>query len=349
MITRGHLIGNIVDELSSLANQITTRSKLGLYDLNVFSEIFFRDVLNALYGWKLEGLNINRSNEPGLDLGDKVNKVAVQVTSRSDAAKVNYTLGKITADQANDFKKIYVFMAGEKREKYKLDETLSKKYSFTAKNILDVKDICRQTMDLPIEGLVVLHELIRANVMKMSIELEVRDPETGKFPTSGFDKWEEKSEPKVGDGKEFAKWFMAEHEVPMTFYEIKALEKDLVEIAQRLRRLPRVTREFLTMLFERRSPIPTKRFSEYWCAVRYATVEREYNGRPDALMAELGLLIDEKFVEVNGEDSHEFGAPEIGMRIPANSDELAFSFLDYTAAKNLDLRKVIGLVDFSEF
>jgi hypothetical protein len=38
MITRGHFIGEIVDELSSVANQIASRSKLGLLDLNVFSE-----------------------------------------------------------------------------------------------------------------------------------------------------------------------------------------------------------------------------------------------------------------------------------------------------------------------
>lgn len=349
MITRGHFIGEIVDELSSVANQIAARSKLGLLDLNVFSENFFRDVFNALYNWKLENLNQSRSNEPGLDLGDKVRRVAIQVTSRSDAAKVNGTLKKITATQATAYDKIFVFVAGQKQGSYTLDAALCNKYAFEEENILDVKDLCRKAMDLPIDKLQALHRLIRTNVVKVLIELELPDPETGKFPTSGFDKWEVKPEPKVGDAKKFAKWHRGELGVTLTPNEIKAVEKDLVELGQRLRRLPRVTREFLAMLFERKSPNDSRRFGDPWRAVRYATVEREYGGGFKELKGELGLLSDEGFAEINGEDPYECGEPEIGMRIPADTDELASSFLAYVEAKKLDLRKVLGQVDLSEF
>lgn len=349
MITRGHFIGEIVDELSSVANQIALRSKLGLLDLNVFSENFFRDVFNALYDWKLENLNESRSNEPGLDLGDKAHKVAIQVTSRSDAAKVHGTLQKITATQAADYDKIYVFVAGQRQGSYALDPTVCDKYSFTEANILDVRDLCRKAMDLPIDKLQALHRLIRANVVKVFIELEVPDPETGKFPTSGFDKWEVKPEPKVGNAKRFAKWHVAETGVPLTDKEVEAIKKDLVELGQRLRRLPRVTREFLAMLFERKSPYDSKRYGEAWHAVRYATVEREYSGGRDELDGELGLLKDEGFADVNGEDQYEYGEPEIGMRIPADTDELSLCFLAYVEAKELDLRTVLGQVDLSEF
>lgn len=349
MITRGHFIGEIVDELSSVANQIAARSKLGLLDLNVFSENFFRDVFNALYDWKLENLNQSRSNEPGLDLGDKAHGVAIQVTSRSDAAKVNGTLKKITAAQATAYDKIFVFVAGQKQGSYTLDATLCNKYGFKEENILDVKDLCRKAMDLPIDKLQTLHRLIRTNVVKVLIELELPDPETGKFPTSGFDKWEVKPDPKVGDAKKFAKWHCDEFDVTLTGKEIKAIQEDLVELGQRLRRLPRVTREFLVMLFERRSPNDSKRFSDQWRAVRLATVEREYGGGHTELMGELALLNDEGFAEINGEDPYECGEPEIGMRIPADVDDLALSFLAYVEAKKLDLRKVLGQIDLSEF
>lgn len=348
MITRGHFIGEIVDELSSVANQIAARSKLGLLDLNVFSENFFRDVFNALYDWKLENLNQSRSNEPGLDLGDKARKVAIQVTSRSDAAKVNGTLKKITATQAKDYDKIFVFVAGQKQGSYTLDVGLCNTYAFEEENILDVKDLCRKAMDLPIDKLQALHRLIRMNVVKVLIELELQDPETGKFPTSGFDKWEVKPEPKVGDANKFAKWHCDEIEA-LTAKEIKAVQKDLVELGQRLKRLPRVTREFLVMLFERRSPNDSKRFGDPWRAVRLATVEREYGGAREELMGELALLNDEGFAEINGEDPYECGEPEIGMRIPADTNELASSFLAYVEANRLDLRKVLGQIDLSEF
>ena len=350
MITRGHFIGEIVDELSSVANQITTRSKLGLFDLNVFLENFFKEVFNALYGWNLENLNQSRSNEPGLDLGDKSRRVAIQVTSRSDAGKVNGTLKKITETQTKDYDKIFVFVAGQKQGSYTLDSELCNKYKFDEKNILDVNDLCRKAMDLPIDKLQTLHRLIRKNVVKVLIELEVSDPETGKFPTSGFDKWEVKPEPKVGDAQKFAQWYgetVGAEE--LTCQEIQAIQKDLVELGQRLRRLPRVTREFLVMLFERRNPSKSKRFGGSWEAIRLATVEREYCGDSNELNGELVLLEDEEFAECHGEDEHEYGEPEIGMRIPADTGELASSFLDYVEAKKLDLRKVLGQIDLSEF
>ena len=349
MITRGHFIGEIVDELSSVANQIATRSKLGLLDLNVFSENFFRDIFRLLYGWNLENLNESRSNEPGLDLGDKASKVAIQVTSRSDVTKVHGTLKKITVAQAGDYDKIYVFIAGKKQGSYTLDPKVCDKYSFKEANILDVQDLCRKAMDLSIDKLQALHGLIRANVVKVLIELEVPDLETGKFPTSGFDKWEAKPEPKVGNANKFAKWHFGETGEKLTKQEVKAIEKDLVELGQRLRRLPRVTREFLVMLFERKSPYESQRFNGEWKAVRFATVERQYRGGPEELKGELGLLEDEGFSEVSSEDQSVCGEPEIGMRIPAKTDELKLNFLDYVEAKKLDLRTVLGQVDLSEF
>ena len=350
MITRGHFIGEIVDELSSVANQITTRSKLGLFDLNVFLENFFKDVFNALYGWNLENLNQSRSNEPGLDLGDKSCRVAIQVTSRSDTAKVNGTLKKITNTQIEDYDKIFVFVAGQKQGSYTLNPELCDQYHFTEENILDVNDLCRKAMDLPIDKLQTLHWLIRKNVVKVLIELEVPDPETGKFPTSGFDKWEVKPEPKIGDAEEFTQWYsQTVGTEELTRQEIQAIQKDLVELGQRLRRLPRVTREFLVMLFERRNPNKSKRFGGSWEAIRLATVEREYCGDRNELNGELALLQDEEFAELNGEDVDEYSEPEIGIRIPANTDELYSSFLSYVAEKKLNLRKVLGQIDLSEF
>lgn len=348
MITRGHYIGEIVDELSTVENQIAMRSKLGLYDLNVYSESFFKDVLNAVYGWNLKNLNSARSNEPGLDLGDEAKRVAIQVTSRSDARKINDTLSKITDEQAKKFKNIYVLILGEKKSTYKLNKELSESLNFNETNILDVQHLCRIALDLPINRLQDLHEIIRTNVAKLLVELEIADPKTGRFPTNGFDKWEQKPEPKVGNAKRFAKWYKAEYE-QLTEEEIEELRADLENLGQRLRRLPRVTREFLVVLFERNNPRKSDRFRDPWKAVRLAAVEREYGGRRAELMGELALLSDEDFVEVNGEDPNECGEPEVGMCIPGKSEALPMCFLEYVNAKSLDLREVLGRVDLSAF
>jgi hypothetical protein len=349
VITRGHFIGEIVDELSSVTGQIAARANIGVLDLNRYSENFFRDILNPLYGWSLKNLNDDRSNEPGLDLGDKVAKVAIQVTSRSDAAKVNNTLKKITAQQGLAYDKIYVFVAGQKQGSYTLDPALCSQYAFSAANILDVTDLCRKAMDLPIDRLQDLHRLIRANVVKLLVDLQIPDPETGKFPTSGYDKWESKPDPKVGDAKRFTAWLATEYGEALTAEQVEAVRKDLIGLGQRMRRLPRVTREFLAMLFERKSSRRSGRFSDGWQAIRIATVEREYSGGHQELMSELGLLEDEGFAELNGEDPDSCGPPEIGMRIPGATEELPSSFLSYVVAKGLNLRRVLGEVDLSEF
>ncbi|RXM43911.1 SMEK domain-containing protein [Flavobacterium sp. YO12] len=93
-MTRGILIGEIVDSLSILNNQISLRCSLGFTDLNKVSEDFFAKLLNRIYNYSLINLNENRSNEPGLDIGDESNSIAYQVTSQVDSSKITSTLEK---------------------------------------------------------------------------------------------------------------------------------------------------------------------------------------------------------------------------------------------------------------
>lgn len=71
MLTRGYFIGEIVDEMANLAGQVRMRNALHLFDLTVATENYFRDFLNIALSANLKNLNAERSNEPGLDLGDE--------------------------------------------------------------------------------------------------------------------------------------------------------------------------------------------------------------------------------------------------------------------------------------
>lgn len=64
MITSGYLIGQIIDEFSALGEQAKLRNRLGLSDLSVFSENFFRDILNIVENLDLINTNEDRANEP---------------------------------------------------------------------------------------------------------------------------------------------------------------------------------------------------------------------------------------------------------------------------------------------
>lgn len=96
MIERGHFIGEIVDAWSDISGQVQMRGKLGLTDLSIFLEDFFKTTLSHILGLSLENLNGERSNFPGLDLGAKSNGWAFQVTSSKTSSKINKTLEKVS-------------------------------------------------------------------------------------------------------------------------------------------------------------------------------------------------------------------------------------------------------------
>lgn len=73
--------------------RIRANNAILLFDINKIAESFCLKLLNLVYGLELKDLNQEKANFPGLDLGDKENsKVAYQITSRTDTAKVISTL-----------------------------------------------------------------------------------------------------------------------------------------------------------------------------------------------------------------------------------------------------------------
>ena len=99
MLTRGHLIGQIVDDLAGIAAQAKQRARLHLFDIHTHVENFAKEVLNRVLNLGLSNLNAEHSNNPGLDLGDATKGWAFQVTADKSGAKVKETLENIDEDQ----------------------------------------------------------------------------------------------------------------------------------------------------------------------------------------------------------------------------------------------------------
>jgi hypothetical protein len=346
LITRGHYLGEIIDDLSTLAAQVKMRNALGFTDLSVYAENFFRDVLNILLDGHLVNLNSERSNAPGLDLGDPAKKFGVQVTSSAGTAKVNDTLSKITSEHSKVYSKIVVLGMNKRQRSYTLDPALTAKYSFTEDDIWDLDSLARKAVSLEIDPLRQLYRLIRADSARLKIELELPDLE-GKYPTSGFDFWEERIKPRIGDGKPFVKFLEEEHDNTLSQKQIEQVASALKKLGLRLSRLPRLTREFLAMLYERREKGNSKRFKDEWAHLLLSKVQREYHG--DDLQGELDILEHANFISVDGEDPYEMGPIEIGLHISRDSDELALSFIEFVVREKLGFRKVIGAADLSSF
>ncbi|MBM5458654.1 SMEK domain-containing protein [Pseudomonas sp. P66] len=346
MITRGHLIGQIIDEFVAVGEQAKLRSSLTLNDLPVYCENFFRDVINITEGWNLVNLNEKRQNEPGLDLSDEAKKVAVQVTNTRTSEKINHTLQKITEDQAKKHKRFIVFVIGGRQKTYDaVNSELAEKYSFDiAEDIWDTHTIAKKAVSLPIERLQSLHELVRKEMARVKVELQIPN-EDGEYATSGYTQWEPILKPKAGSGNHFNDWLIADRITPA---DPQHLQASLALFASQLAALPRITREFLVMLYERCDPDRNGRFRT--CpALVLPKVQRTYLG--DDLQGELDILVDAGLVALAlPEDESDRDSPaEIGLIVPGKCPELKSDFHRYVVEKGLSFRTVVGGLDLSGF
>jgi hypothetical protein len=343
MITRGHYIGEIIDELSTIAAQVKMRNQLGMTDLSVLVENFFRDLLNEVLDAKLVNLNKERSNAPGLDLGDLKGALAIQVTATSSKKKVEDALTKISDSDRKKYGRFVVLVVGQKQGSYALDEKLTKPVGFSKEHdIWDLETVARLSVGLNIARLEAAHRVVRSEVARVKIELEAPDAE-GNYPTNGYDHWEPPAKEQIGDGAAFSAFSHARSGEPVD----PKLPQALRSLSKKLARLPRITREFLVVLLERQIQRKSKRFHAPWMTILYDKVSREYRGGD--LKGELGLLSEAGFAEFRDDDEHYSGPAEIGVRIPSKCDELAYDFMEFVNDKNLSLRKVIGEVDLSAF
>lgn len=86
----------ISHQLSSLAFEVSTRSKDNLLDINNRCEDFFCLLLNIIFDYKLTNANKLRQNFPGIDLIDTTKKIFIQVSSTCTKSKVDHSLKEIS-------------------------------------------------------------------------------------------------------------------------------------------------------------------------------------------------------------------------------------------------------------
>lgn len=230
-----------------MAGQVSTRGRLGLTDLNKHAEDFFKTILNHLLSLSLVNLNADRSNEPGLDLGDKTNKVAFQITATRTSAKVNDMLAKLSHEQIKTYTKIRVLMIAGKQSSYTLDDTLSARASFDVDDIWDIDDLGKLCMDLPVDVLQLVYNHVRSELARIKIELEIPDAD-GKYPTTLADFVEAIPKPQMSDLTKFNKLL----EEQGLGEDLDKTQESFATLSTALAKLPRITREFLVMLIERR-------------------------------------------------------------------------------------------------
>ena len=355
MITSGYLIGQIIDEFSTLGEQGKLRNTLGLSDISVYSENFFRDILNIIFDYQLINTNEDRSNEPGLDLGDESKKIAFQVTTTKTSAKIKKTLTKITEVQRNKYDRFVVLIIGEKQQSYDAVETALKERNISKiddgicfdieKDIIDLNNLCRKIVGMSLPKIQQLHEMIKNQMAQVKIELQVKDQE-GNYETSGYDLWEPLPETKYGNGLRFAAWISKiSDQEELSEEETNSINEAIKDLSRRLLRLPRITREFFAMLHER-SEYQSFRFREY-PSIFLDVVNKTYPSAKN----ELALLTAQNLVYVNYDPyMYDENIPaEIGLQMGSNNENFKLSFHEYVSENELSFRKILSELDFSDF
>lgn len=332
MLTRGLIIGKIVDDLASLKYQIETRNRLGHFDLSKFCEDFCRELLNITYNLNLQNLNKTRSNTPGLDLGDEKAKIAYQITSQKTSTKVNETLAAINGEKKAMYESIIVFILGDKQTSYTLDKDLCAAYSFEAdKNIADIDNLLRDIVLLDIEKLEIIYTLFQREFRQVRIELEPLD-EKGNFESSYFNAVEKKPANPAKNGILFLG-------KPDKYY---AREKEkLDDLYERLSSVPRVTREILAIIVEKGKYEPA-----YDIRHRYGII-------PEALEKFMRLSKTELLIEVNileSEDLLSISEGTVGERVVhylVISGETQNLLYQWMIEEKLSVRTLLNTMDFT--
>ncbi|SEK76187.1 NACHT domain-containing protein [Maribacter orientalis] len=137
-----HILYRISQLLSRFREQIKILNSNGEFSINTHAENILIKVLNEIYECDLENVNYSENKTyPSIDLRDKPNRIAIQVTSTADLKKVKHTLTKfIEKGIYKDFDRLFIFIITEKQSKYdqsKIDETTKGKFIFKAESIID--------------------------------------------------------------------------------------------------------------------------------------------------------------------------------------------------------------------
>lgn len=100
MLGKEIYLKEVAGSLALLSKEVTILNAVNLYDINIVAEDFFPGLLNLVYGYKLKNANYLEKNAPAIDLFDKINKIAVQVTSDNSSKKINHTIEEFNKNES---------------------------------------------------------------------------------------------------------------------------------------------------------------------------------------------------------------------------------------------------------
>lgn len=164
MNNREEKIKTIVGLLTRWELESKKLKELNLQDGNVLSEQTVANIFNIVFDYELVNANVEQNNFPCLDLVDRKNRIAFQVSASSSRAKITKTLKCfIDKEQFLEFDTLNIFVLGEKLKHRKL-ESGHPSFIFSDENVFDFYNLVPHFSRLPLGKLSRLIRVLQEQV-----------------------------------------------------------------------------------------------------------------------------------------------------------------------------------------
>ena len=116
-MNRQNSINKIIELLSRFTNEVKFLNAANLYDINIHAENILIPLLNEIFNLDLINANFSQEkNFAAVDLIDKKNRIAFQVTSTADSDKIKHTLSQFVKHKRyEEFDVLFIYLISEKQ------------------------------------------------------------------------------------------------------------------------------------------------------------------------------------------------------------------------------------------
>lgn len=256
----------------------------------------------------------------------KKKKIAYQVSLNVDMNKIKETIDKIekTKNIKEDFEQFRFFVIGKKQKTYTIPDN---ELNITRKSIYDINDINKEILSLEIDTLMSLKEYIEKESTRVKIELEIPD-ENGNYQTSLFNYLEKIPCENIENAINLLYSDLNESEYSETELEFK-------EFINKLKKLPRITREFISIVVDKSQD--KRGYFKY----RLDNLKKvlNYNFESD-----LSISCEEGFFYMD----EDFDSNDNSYYVILVKNEFLIAIKSFTENNSISSKKLIVSLDFNE-